>query len=91
LKVLVEPAMHTDLSSHLHTPRCNKLIEELLACRKEHSFGKFVGYCNNITDKVESCLHEERIARRKANFEKSKERHSRIGQNLKKLETEQKN
>lgn len=29
--------MHTDLAAHLHTPACNKLIEELQACHENVS------------------------------------------------------
>jgi len=34
--------MHTDLSSHLHTPACNKLIEELQACHENVSNRDFI-------------------------------------------------
>ncbi|TDG48189.1 hypothetical protein AWZ03_005364 [Drosophila navojoa] len=55
--------MHTDLSAHLHTPACNQLIEELKACHDNNAFGKFIGICNSIDDKVVKCLKAERVAR----------------------------
>lgn len=32
--------MHPDLSPHLHTDECNKLVQELFACRKDVSIKK---------------------------------------------------
>lgn len=29
--------MHTDLAAHLHSPACNKLIEQLKACHENVS------------------------------------------------------
>ncbi|CAG7717007.1 unnamed protein product [Allacma fusca] len=63
--------MHTDLSKHLHTPECNAIIEALQKCHAEHQFKKFLGFCNDINDSMLKCLKEERLEKRRANFEKS--------------------
>ncbi|EDV49175.1 COX assembly mitochondrial protein 2 homolog [Drosophila erecta] len=74
--------MHTDLSSHLHTPACNKLIEELQACHENNAFAKFVGVCNSIDDKVVKCLKGERIARSAANRAKAREDQAKYKEKL---------
>ncbi|XP_037730303.1 COX assembly mitochondrial protein 2 homolog [Drosophila subpulchrella] len=74
--------MHTDLSAHLHTPTCNKLIEELQACHENNAFAKFVGVCNSIDDKVVKCLKGERIARSAANRARARERQAKYKEKL---------
>jgi COX assembly protein 2 len=73
--------MHSDLSSHLHGPECNALIDALKKCHREHSFLKFVGHCNDINNAMLKCLRKEREVKRKKNFEKALDR-KRIGQGL---------
>jgi COX assembly protein 2 len=63
--------MHTDLSKHLHTPECNELIDALQKCHVEQPFKKFLGACNEINSAMLRCLKEERLEKRRANFEKS--------------------
>ncbi|KAH8311565.1 hypothetical protein KR044_006954 [Drosophila immigrans] len=74
--------MHTDLSSHLHSAECNKLIEELKACHDNHAFGRFIGICNSIDDQVVKCLKAERVARSAANRAKAREQQSRYKERL---------
>lgn len=72
--------MHTDLSKHLHTEKCNQLIELLGKCRQDNPFGKLFGYCNTEDHRVVNCLKEERVERRRKNYEKSIETHARLQQ-----------
>ncbi|XP_055902296.1 COX assembly mitochondrial protein 2 homolog [Eupeodes corollae] len=68
--------MHTDLSSHLHTPECNKIINDLKDCHAENKLGRFLGYCNELDSLLVKCLKQERVNRSAANrakaFEKQK-------------------
>lgn len=74
--------MHTDLSPHLHSVDCNKLIEELKNCHKENTFAKFVGVCNDIDTKLVKCLKKERIARSAHNRAKALEQQQRIRERM---------
>lgn len=40
--------MHPDLSPHLHTEECNKLIKELFECRKEVSNNHTTNNCVDL-------------------------------------------
>lgn len=65
--------MHTDLSPHLHSKKCNDLIDLLQLCRKNNPVLKFLGFCNFEYTRMTNCLKAERIRRQKENFHKSKE------------------
>lgn len=65
--------MHTDLSAHLHSDKCNDLIQLLQKCHDEHPFRKFLGYCNHEDAEMLRCLKQERLARRDQNRIKSEE------------------
>ncbi|KAJ8983543.1 hypothetical protein NQ317_006588 [Molorchus minor] len=63
--------MHTDLSPHLHTEKCNELVEMLRQCHVDHPIGKFFGFCNSFDHQMTKCMKAERLARRAKNIEKS--------------------
>lgn len=66
--------MHPDLSPHLHLEECNNLIAKLTACRNEHTFGRFMGACNELDSAVNKCLKKEREIKRNANRAAGKEK-----------------
>ncbi|CAH1153595.1 unnamed protein product [Phaedon cochleariae] len=65
--------MHTDLSAHLHSEGCNELIRMLNQCHQENPLLRFFGKCNSEDHQMVKCLKEERLLRRKQNYQKSLE------------------
>lgn len=81
--------MHTDLSSHLHTPECNELIEQLKQCHTENKFAKFIGVCNTADQLVVNCLKKERIERSRLNREKAQKKQLLVKERMQQLEIEE--
>lgn len=82
--------MHSDLSPHLHTPECNRLIDLLKKCYAENKFGKFVGVCSDFDQQMVNCLREERKDNSRKNREQSLEKHRRIQERMKQIDNEEK-
>ncbi|CAG9767110.1 unnamed protein product [Ceutorhynchus assimilis] len=80
---------HTDLSPHLHTDKCNQMVELWRQCRKDNFFKVMVGYCNSHYDAMADCLKSERLARRAENQRKARESKKRISERIKALELEE--
>lgn len=72
--------MHTDLSSHLHSEKCNTLINLLKQCHSDYPVRRFFGICNDLDAQMCRCLKDERIQRSKRNREKAKETQEKLRQ-----------
>uniref|UniRef100_A0AC34R354 COX assembly mitochondrial protein n=1 Tax=Panagrolaimus sp. JU765 TaxID=591449 RepID=A0AC34R354_9BILA len=59
--------MLPDLSPHLHTEECNKLVEIMRRCFDEHPLKRYFGACSIWDEAVWQCTHMERIWRRSNN------------------------
>ncbi|KAH7731235.1 Protein C35D10.17 [Aphelenchoides avenae] len=59
--------MLPDLSPHLHTAECNRLVELMRECMKEKTLAKLIGACNYWDEAVWQCTKKERIWRRNHN------------------------
>ncbi|KAH1022920.1 COX assembly mitochondrial protein 2 homolog [Dendroctonus ponderosae] len=64
--------MHTDLSAHLHSDKCNELIKLLRQCRIDYPARQLLGKCDHEYIEMTKCLKAERIARRQRSIEQSK-------------------
>ncbi|KAG2491918.1 hypothetical protein HYH03_009865 [Edaphochlamys debaryana] len=65
--------MHPALIPEKH-PMCGKYMEELLKCRAENPYRKFIGVCSEITWDLSACLKEEKKAVREPRVKKFQER-----------------
>ncbi|KAL1492886.1 hypothetical protein ABEB36_011060 [Hypothenemus hampei] len=74
--------MHTDLSPHLHTDKCNDLIRLFRECRIDHPLTKFVGKCDHEYIQMTRCLKQERINKRQRSIEMSKVHKKELHQRL---------
>jgi len=63
-----------NLAPHLHTDKCNKLIQELFECESTHPYKRLFGACNLHHAKMQRCLRWELEQNRKKNHEKAAER-----------------
>jgi len=53
-------------------PKCQHLVEALVACHEENPYSKFFGKCSNVKAAMDVCFKEEKEERRRANAEKAK-------------------
>ncbi|KAK2151860.1 hypothetical protein LSH36_348g01006 [Paralvinella palmiformis] len=72
INILKICTMHPDLSPHLHSTECNKLIKLLHECHREYPVGKYFGKCSSVDLLVGKCLKKERNDNRMKNKEKKK-------------------
>lgn len=82
--------MHSDLSPHLHTPECNRLIDLLKKCHEENKFAKFLGVCNEFDTQVVGCLRNERKERSRLNREQSVAKHRLLQERMRQFDKEEK-
>ncbi|CAK8696215.1 COX assembly mitochondrial protein 2 homolog [Clavelina lepadiformis] len=72
--------MPQSTAPNLHTPTCNRLVQEYHDCVAKHRYKKFIGACNDENARMQACFKEERRRNRKVNQEKA---------NLKKEKTDE--
>lgn len=53
--------MHSDLSLHLHSEECQKVIISYYECHKENPYKKYLGACNHLDLALRRCLRKERL------------------------------
>ncbi|XP_078606792.1 COX assembly mitochondrial protein 2 homolog isoform X1 [Branchiostoma floridae x Branchiostoma japonicum] len=78
----VSDSMHGDLSAHLHTDECNRLIQALQKCHIENPYGKFFGKCNEQNALMDRCLAQEREDNRRKNREKTQDKRKKMQEAL---------
>ena len=81
--------MHTPLDSHLHTPECNNLIQELGLCYLENSkFKQLFGACDKEYMAMRKCLKNERLDRTRKHIDASKIRNKEIQEKMARYQKE---
>ena len=71
---LKQVLMHPSLAPHLHSQECQRIIDELNKCHRDHALRKFLGACNPLKRALNECLKRERSERRKENYEAAQKR-----------------
>ena len=49
-------------------PRCEEVVQALVACHEKHPVAKFFGECNEFKVALDRCFVEEKEERRRANM-----------------------
>lgn len=63
-------------------PKCEELVEKLVACHEEYKFGKFYGMCNDPKAEMDICFRAEKEEARHANMMKARASDERYEQQL---------
>lgn len=69
--------MHPALADHLN-PGCVDLASKLMNCHAEHSWAKFFGKCNALSEALNKCLGKEFEVRRKKQLVEARARNARV-------------
>ncbi len=69
--------MHPPVKTLAQSEECREVIEALLKCHKEKSFGKYFGHCNQLRRELDKCLQRDYTKRRQNNWEDSLKRKER--------------
>lgn len=58
-------------------PKCEHLIQALVACHEQYPMMKFFGQCNEFKAAMDTCFREEKVERRRLNLAKAREAEQR--------------
>ncbi|KAJ2705631.1 Respiratory chain complex assembly or maintenance protein [Coemansia spiralis] len=81
--------MHPALADHLN-PGCVELVERLNTCHAEHTWAKFLGKCNALSDALNRCLGAEFEVRRKRQLVEARARQARFEAQWEQMKNEDK-
>eukprot|EP01035_Chromulina_nebulosa_P023751 gene23751-30803_t len=54
-------------------PKCEKVVEELVACHNTKSIAKYFGACNEFKTALDTCFRAEKEERRQLNLQRARE------------------